>query len=63
MRDRIDYRSNAAERRRLSMYLQAGRFRKAAVERSLDDSVRIARIIFYCIAGAVFCTGTFFIFF
>lgn len=63
MKDRIDSWNNAEERRRLSMYLQAGRFRKESAASAMDDSVRIARIVFYCIAGAVFCTGAFFIIF
>lgn len=61
-RERIDYKSSARERRRLTQYLHAGRFQRTG-EKMLEDSVRIRRIAFYLVAALFFLTGCFFVVF
>ena len=60
---RIDCRIGMAERKENSLYLPVGGLRRKNRLPELDDPVRRRRIILYCIAGAVFLTGLFFVFF
>lgn len=62
-RRKIDYQNSAEDRRLLSMYLQAGRFRKNSGIRDLEYPIKKRRVFLYCIAGILFCTGMFFVFF
>ena len=62
-RRRIDYQNSAEDRRVLSLYWQSGILRKKQRLNELEDSARRNRIILYGLAGAVFLTGLFFIFF
>lgn len=61
-RQRIDYKSSAHERRRLTQYLHAGRFQRSG-DKSLEDSVRFRRIMFCLAAALVFLTGCLFVIF
>lgn len=60
---RIDYRNSLEDRRVLSMYLQAGRYRKPEQLRGLEYSARKARLILYGLAGLLFGVGVFFVLF
>ena len=59
----IDYQNSLEDRRALSMYLLAGQFRKNSSLRMLEYPVRRRRMLFYCLAGILFGTGLFFVFF
>ena len=60
---RIDYQNSLEDRRALSLYLQAGRFRKKSGFQELDDPVKKRRLLLYCIAGLFFGVGLFFVLF
>ncbi|OQA82068.1 MAG: hypothetical protein BWY31_03422 [Lentisphaerae bacterium ADurb.Bin242] len=61
-RERIDYKSSARERRRLTQYLHAGRFQRSG-EKSLEAGVRTGRMIFCLAAALVVLTGCLFVIF
>jgi len=62
-RRRIDYQNSLEDRRILSMYLQAGRYRKPEQYPGLEYPVRKARLILYGLAGLLFGIGLLFVFF
>lgn len=61
--ERINYSGDQSERRRLTLYLQAGYFRKTSHFRSIDNSSVPVKSIFYFLAGSVFLTGMLFVLF
>ncbi len=63
LRRRIDYQNSLEDRRALSMYLQAGKFRKNSSLQMLEYPVRKRRVLLYCIAGIFLGIGLFFVFF
>jgi hypothetical protein len=61
--ERINYSGDRSERRRLTLYLHAGYFRKTSPFRSIDNSSVPVKGVFYFFAGCAFLTGLFFVLF
>ena len=59
----IDYFSQTTDRRKLTLYLRNGNFKKIAGSRELSQTVRQLRIAFCVIGSAFLLIGLFYVFF
>ena len=60
---RIDAENHVGDDRFLSMYLQVGNFRRKNQIDDLDSKIKKKRVFLYCLTGACFAAGLFFVLF